>query len=180
MVLIRIKLALSGALFLLSKLNTAFLFNLRLLVKNLRKDNLLRLTASFLLLLLLLFPLLLLPLRHDKLVGRDALGDQVEMQDDEVEEEEDKDPINCPTDPADSESRDKVLKTILGGEDSHRYYVDCEMQEGRKDHSEKRTVVRFSDAVIDPHAMVVKVLNATILTLQYRSQARQWRDFSFT
>lgn len=54
------------------------------------------------------------------------------------------------------------------------------MHAGRDDHRNEGFVVDDSDAVIDPHAMVVEVFHAASSPSPYRSQDRQCLDFSLT
>lgn len=140
-----------------------------------RVDYLLRLSLN-----LILFELIgflpspfLLPLCDDELIGGDVFSDEVEVEDDEVKEEEDEDDVDGSTDPGRDEPGEIVLILVLLGEEGECGDVDGEVDAGCDDHGEKGTVVESSHAAVDPHAVVVEVLDATRWGWQYRSQALQ-------
>lgn len=73
-----------------------------------------------------------------------------------------------------------LRKCVLGSEYSDADDVEEEVCEGGDDHGKERAIVESSYTVVDPHAVVIKILYATSCVSCYRSQALQCRDFSLT
>jgi hypothetical protein len=119
-------------------------------------------------------------LSDDKLIGCDAFGDEVDVEYDEVKEQEGEDAVDYSTNPGHCEGREEIVKLSLCGEDGDGGDVENEEDECGDYHGEEGVVVGAADAVIDPHAVMVEILNATTSPNNYRSHALQCRDFYCT
>lgn len=102
------------------------------------------------------------------------------MQHYQVQKQEREDAVDCSANPSHDEGKHILAILFLGGENGYRDDVKREMNESADDHDKERAVVEPSYAVIDPHAMMIEVLDASRLFMKYRSHALQCRDFSFT
>ena len=112
--------------------------------------------------LLFLLLALLFSLGHDELVGRDSLAHEVDVQGDEVDEEKGEDGVDASADPGQDEAEQVVDVGLLGGQNGQGYEVDHQHHKGADDHREEVAVVGAAHTVVDPHAVVVEVLNAPV------------------
>jgi hypothetical protein len=110
----------------------------------------------------LLLLALLLALRHDELVGADALVQQVEVQHDQVDQQQHEDGVDAARHPRRHEAGEEAIGAGLQGECQQRQHVQEEIAEGSQDHHEEGAVVDTANAVVYPHAVVVEVLNAPV------------------
>ena len=83
------------------------------------------------------------------------------MQKDKVEQQESQNSVNCPANPREDEAYQKGLVLTFCSKNDDGDEIDGESHEGREDHGEEPSVVLTANAVVNPHTVMIELLNTT-------------------
>lgn len=84
------------------------------------------------------------------------------MQEIEIEEQEPEHEHNRKHHPASHDEAHEGTPVILDGQVNNCGNISAQVEASGRDHNDKRSVILRSHAVVDPHAVMVKILNAAI------------------
>lgn len=114
--------------------------------------------------------------RHHELKGGRILGDEDEMQNDECKQHKRKENDDSHYYPIKHHFWQEVAPPSLGPQHTHSNHIHNEMYPRRKDHPNKYFVITFSNAIINPNAVMIELLHASSYPCIYLSHNLQCFD----
>ena len=121
--------------------------------------------ASFL--LLLLFPPRLFPLQHNKLVSRNPFANEIKMQSHKINQQNSKNHRHNRKYPQRDHWPNILTPLILSPQHYHPHHIHNHINQRHQNHDHELFIIFGPDTVVDPHTMMIKILNASDLINNY-------------
>ena len=121
-------------------------------------------------------PLIFSLLEHDILKSSHIVPNEVHMQTDQSHNQNPKDSWYQSCKPSHHHLSHIIFPRLLTPQEGQRQDVDKQVTESGIDHCDEKSVVDGSYTIVDPYAMMIEFMHATILLQFYRSHFLQWRE----